>query len=65
MAPVYGSGYSQKVRVTLDGHVELPAEMWSDYGVPWNDVADAKSGTRTVIYRDDGQKLIIEPRRGR
>jgi len=65
MAPGYGSGYSQDVRVTLDGRGELPAEVWSDYGVPWSDVADAKSGTRTTIYMEDGRKLVIEPRHGR
>lgn len=57
-----GTGEKQEVRATLDGLGELPAEMWGDYGVPWSDMADAKSGTRTTIYRDDGRKLVIEPR---
>jgi len=65
MAPGYGSGYRQEVRVTLDGRGELPAEMWGENGVPWSDVADARSGSRTTIYRDDGRKLVIEPRHGR
>ena len=65
MAPVYGSGHSEDVRVTICGRGEIPAEEWSDFGVPWSDVADAKSGTRTEIYRDDGTILSIEPRHGR
>ena len=65
MAPGYGSGYSQEVKVTISGRGEIPAEMWSDYGVPWCDVADAKSGTRTTIHRGDGTKLVIEPRHDR
>lgn len=64
MAPGYGSGYIEEVRVTISGRGEIPAEVWSDFGVPWCDVADAKSGTRTTIYRDDGTKLVIEPRHG-
>jgi hypothetical protein len=64
MAPGYGSGYSQEVRVSLSGRGEIPAEVWSDFGVPWSDVEDAKSGTRTTIYRGDGTKLVIEPRHG-
>jgi hypothetical protein len=65
MAPGYGTGYSQEVRVRIDGIGEIPAEMWSDYGVPWSAVTDATSGTRTTIYGDDGRKLVIEPRHGR
>lgn len=65
MAPGYGSGYSQEVKVTISGRGEIPAEVWSDFGVPWSDVADAQSGTRTTIYMSDGRQLVIEPRHGR
>lgn len=65
MAPGFDDNDNQQVRVILSGHGELFPQQWSDYGVPWSDVADAKSGTRTSIYRDDGTKLVIEPRHGR
>jgi hypothetical protein len=64
MVPVCGSGYSQEVKVSISGRGEIPAEMWSEIGVNWSDVADAKSGTRTTIFRGDKSILIIEPRLG-
>ena len=65
MAPGFSNNDNQQVRVSLTGRGELAPQSWSDFGVPWCDVADAKSGTRTTIYRDDGTRLVIEPRHGR
>jgi hypothetical protein len=65
MAPGNGRGYNKDVMVVLDGRGELPAEVWSDYGVPLYAVSDIKAGARTIIYRNNGSKLVIESRHRR